>query len=342
MSFWLKGKMGKERTKMGTMHFKIGSFKIDPIMKLPRHVSPFLWLSPLLILSAEESSPRRCTSQMDAHSFLFLLLCVGGIDIFASLNPPIFGFWHVGVVGPYAEVLEDQLSQIENAVFVTNFTIVRIMSSNQSRTDVESLFRSHAGSKKLGHIMFTYGSEEEGRDYADTRTSWMIRSHSEFLRDDAIVWFIHNKGASRHGHPDYPHVTDWRRMMMYFLFEKEWCVTALSADFYDTCGSNLQYGPQRHYSGTFWMAHSRYIKTLPYATRFWTDPFWGERFAGEFWILHSSLDHSRTLCVHESSINMYNHPYPRLHYSHSPIGHQCFFGVKPEFLNYLTSKNISI
>jgi hypothetical protein len=270
---------------------------------------------------------------MDAH-FLFFLLCTCGVTIFASQTPPVFGFWHVGVVGPYMEVLEDQLSQIENAVFFTNFTTVRILSTNRSRTDVEWLFRTHAGSKKLGHIMFTYGEEEEGRVYADTRTHWIVRSHSEFLSDDVIVWFIHNKGVGHYGTPMYSHVTDWRRMMMYFIFEKDWCFTALSADFYDTCGSNLRDDPQRHYSGTFYMARCRYIKTLPYAHRF-REMVRGERYGGEFWILHSSIDQNRTMCVHDTIVDLYKHPYPRLHYTHSPIGHNCRFPVKTEFLEYL-------
>jgi hypothetical protein len=272
--------------------------------------------------------------QSSALAFL-ILLC---LPMFSSSSspPPIIGIWHVGVVGRYLDVLSDQLSQIERAVFATNFTFVRILSMNYTRNDVEMLFRTHSARERLGRIMFTYGAEEEGREYADTRTSWIARDISELVVRDAIIWFIHNKGVSR-DEIEFSSIADWRRMMMYFLFEKEWCVTALSADFYDTCGSNLRFGPQRHYSGTFWMAHSRYIKTLPYASRYWDDADgYGERFGGEFWLLHSSIDASRALCVHDSLLPQYSTPYPRQYYSSAPIGRGCVYPAKNEFMEYLS------
>ncbi len=161
---------------------------------------------------------------------------------------------------------------------------------------------------------------------------------SEFQRDDAIIWFIHNKGVSR-DEIEFSNIADWRRMMMYFLFEKEWCVTALSADFYDTCGSNLQFDPVTHYSGTFGMAHSRYIKTLPYASNFWHVSRWGDRYAGEFWLLHSSINFTRALCLFSSKVNHYTSPYPRFLYADvTNIGHGCPYGVKPGYLEFLSKR----
>jgi hypothetical protein len=268
------------------------------------------------------------------YVFLFLL-----IDISSTSSPPIFGFWHIGVAGLYLEVVEDQLSQIENAVFVTNVTIVRIMSTNLTRTDVESLIHSHPGKVKLGQVMFIYGTEKEGEESADTTTTWILRSFSELIVGDAIIWFIHNKGVTHSGTAAYTNVRDWRRMMMYFLFEKDWCVTALREDFYDTCGSNLRQRPMKHYSGTFWMAHARYVKTLPYASNFWHPRPYGDRFAGEFWVLHSRIDHSRSLCVHDSVIDMYTLPYPRSQYALAPIGLHCKYKVLHSFLKFLANQS---
>jgi hypothetical protein len=60
---------------------------------------------------------------------LLLLLLLAFLSS-SSAVVPIFGFWHVGVVGPYMEVLRDQLSQIKKAVFATNITFIRIMSTD--------------------------------------------------------------------------------------------------------------------------------------------------------------------------------------------------------------------
>ncbi len=213
-------------------------------------------------------------------------------------------------------------------------TFVRILSEDRSRTDIEWLFRTHPGSKQLGRVVFEYGEEEEGRIYADTRTSWLARMVSEFLVDDAICWFIHNKGATHFGRDNYQNVNDWRRMMMYFIFEKDWCVSALREDFYDVCGSNSRLN---HFSGTMWMAHSRYMKTLPYAGK---DSPQGNRFAGEFWIIGSlHIDHSRVLCVYNTEdTDLYGLPHPRITYEHASIGQNCPTSVKQEFVDFISSQ----
>ena len=272
---------------------------------------------------------------------LFLIILHISDATMANNSAPVFGVWHIGVLGSYMEIVTEQLSQLQKAAFKTEFTFVRILSTNKTRTDVEYLIRSHPASEKLGTISFTYGDEKEGQELADTKSTWVVRKLSRYLVDDAMVWFIHNKGVSRAGTPLQDFVADWRQMMMYFLFEKDWCYRALKEDFYDTCGSNVEYNSVvRHYSGTFWMAHSRYIKTLPFASLFWEnyhDPGRLERQAGEFWLLHSDLDSSRILCVHNSQKRHYHEFYPRSMYENAHIGEGCKEPVKPEFLASLGS-----
>ena len=247
-------------------------------------------------------------------------------------EPPVFGFWHIGIVGSYMDVISDQLSQLQRACFLTDFTFIRLLSTNATRTDVEWFIRTHPASEKLGTVLFTYGNETEGH-IADTSTSWLVRKLTEYVTDDAIVWFMHNKGSTHGGKVDYENVGDWRRMMMYFLFEKDWCYRALREDFYDTCGSNMAYSITKHYSGTFWMAHARYVKTLPYASMFWSAEYHQPpRLAGEVWLLHSDLPSSRILCVHDSRKLLYFTSYPRSVYEQAVIGHGCEDRVKPEFL----------
>ena len=264
---------------------------------------------------------------------LFLILSSHSLR---TLSPtPVFGFWHIGIVGTYMEVVADQLSQLQRAAFPTDFTFIRIMSTDPSRADVEWLIRTHHARERLGTVFFTYGEEREGRELADTKSTWMVRSLSMHLVDDAIVWFIHNKGVTHFNLANYAYVSDWRRMMMYFLFERDWCYRALKADFYDTCGSKLEHFPFKHYSGTFWMAHTRYVRKLPLASKFWDDPNRLERFAGEFWLLHSDLNTSRVLCVHHSNVSNYDVPYPRSMYESARIGKGCPYPVKREFLSSL-------
>jgi len=182
--------------------------------------------------------------------------------------------------------------------------------------------------------------EDEGKLMADTNTAWVAKSLSEYFIDDAVVWFIHNKGMSRVGTPMYLYVSDARRMMMYFLFEKDWCVRAIQSDLYDTCGVNLRSVPYMHYSGTFWMARSRYLKSLPYPTKWWGESPFGDRYTGEFWILHSNVTEiDRALCVHESHVDHAKEPYRSSNYIGAFIGKGCPSPVKPEFLTYLATSH---
>ena len=249
-------------------------------------------------------------------------------------STPVFGVWHIGILGNYMEIVADQLSQFQRSSFNTEFTIVRILSTNTSRTDVEYLIRTHPAIEKLGSVLFAYGDEKEGQEWADTKSSWLARKLSKYLQDDAVVWFIHNKGVShiRESKDVYEKVAEWRQMMMFFLFEKDWCYRALKEDFYDTCGSYIAHAVVRHYSGTFWMAHSRYLRTLPYAEMFWRSRTMGQRQAGEFWLLNSNLDEARVLCVHHPNLNLYKDHYERSRYENAHIGQGCKQPVKPEFL----------
>ncbi len=135
----------------------------------------------------------------------------------------------------------------------------------------------------------------------ETSTLNLIRTFSTFQPDTRVL-YLHTKGAAHD--PPSANVADWRRMLLHFLVEKhDHARAALEA--HDVVGCNLLEHPARHFSGNFWWAHARHLKSLP------TVPM-DNRHEAEWWVLDTS--HVRVASLHDSGINHYAKPYPRRMY----------------------------
>lgn len=136
--------------------------------------------------------------------------------------------------------------------------------------------------------------------------------------DDFNVLYLHHKGASRLRTRKHVHITDWRKYMTYFNVEL-WkdCVAALNTG-YDTAGvewtekSNFP----KHYSGNFWWATAKYIRSLPNIVRPSDNNFINNsqfglkahyRFDAEAWI---GLSNPRAMSFNTSNIDHYRESYP--------------------------------
>ena len=121
------------------------------------------------------------------------------------------------------------------------------------------------------------------------------------------VFYIHTKGVTR----KYQCFTDWRRMMEHFIIERyELCISELWAC--DVVGVNWHLGEgymnahsskaegikvTPHFSGNFWWATTKYIRTLPllypleskYQCEFWIGK--NKPLIAELW--NSGIHHHR-------------------------------------------------
>lgn len=82
---------------------------------------------------------------------------------------------------------------------------------------------------------------------------------------DSDIWYIHTKGASNM-RPDVPlriqqNLVSWRETMSYYVIkEHKKCKSLLNAN--DAIGPFLIESDQRHFSGNFWWAKAKHIRTL--------------------------------------------------------------------------------
>jgi SAM-dependent methyltransferase len=115
------------------------------------------------------------------------------------------------------------------------------------------------------------------------------------------ILYVHTKGISYpKGDSRYEPGLDWINYMLYFLCEKsENCLRLL--DTHEVAGCNFSESPKPHFSGNFWWATAKYLKTLD--TRLLTD-----KMSAEWW-LHSGKPQKDVLW--NSGKNHFLERYPR-------------------------------
>jgi hypothetical protein len=135
------------------------------------------------------------------------------------------------------------------------------------------------------------------------------------------ILYIHNKGSTK---PNNNNVTNWRKMMMYFLVENYTKCLEYLKDF-DTVGCNLSEtrhykckimneNHNFHYSGNFWWSKTTYIKKLPGLQNSIKCKYSDYRLLAESWILYK-LPNLKCLIIRATpETHLYNKSYDRSYY----------------------------
>jgi GR25 family glycosyltransferase involved in LPS biosynthesis/tetratricopeptide (TPR) repeat protein len=134
-----------------------------------------------------------------------------------------------------------------------------------------------------------------------------LRMISEFSKNNPFtkVLYLHTKGISyKKSDPRYSNGLDWIHYMLHFL-----CTNSAESlkllDSYDTLGCNFSENPHPHYSGNFWWATTKYLKTL--STDRLTD-----KMSAEWWLLSGNPN---KYTLHSSGKNHFIQPYPYIEYA---------------------------
>ena len=102
------------------------------------------------------------------------------------------------------------------------------------------------------NLLRNYGMKFYLEGVERTGTEWLtLKNIKDRVEDDDIVLYIHTKGVSRYNTDNY-------------TLEK--CLEIFNTNIkIDTIGINVA-GKPYHYSGNFWWARGRYLRSLPYDT----------------------------------------------------------------------------
>jgi hypothetical protein len=134
-----------------------------------------------------------------------------------------------------------------------------------------------------------------------------LRMISEFSKNNPFtkVLYLHTKGISyTKSDPRYSNGIDWIHYMLHFL-----CTNSAESlkllDSYDTLGCNFSEIPHPHYSGNFWWATTKYLKTLS------TDALI-DKMSAEWWLLSANPN---KYTLHSSGKNHFIESYPSIEYA---------------------------
>jgi len=202
-------------------------------------------------------------------------------------------FYHVGMIFNWKEIVHDQLVTLEKcglAHYASSLTItytngnearlLKVLQKHQyfSKNSTNMEIRLISGPKRVPweaesinaihdtcHEMFPI-NDHDSKTVNEGATETSTTKYKK--EDDVLVFYFHNKGASKYK-PDWrDHMTTdwsyanslyWRKYLEYFLLERPNLCMQILANGANTCGPqyNALMGP--HYSGNFWSASCKFI-----------------------------------------------------------------------------------
>lgn len=199
----------------------------------------------------------------------------------------IYGFYHICTVGKWEEIVNDQVKTILNSGLYDKCQTIYVV-----------IFGVECHKVQLPDKFRIIHRNIDGQMY-ERPILYYMRQKAMEVPTGTKFWYLHSKGVTKSNTQYWNNVTDWRKMMEYFLITQfDNCLYYLNT--HDTYGVNLRTHPKLHYSGNFFWANSQYVKTLPaHIGSGYVDP--------EMWICSSPGHH---YCAFESGVDHYNHPCP--------------------------------
>lgn len=172
--------------------------------------------------------------------------------------PPIYIFYSLCVINDkWREIFGRQMSYLSKFNLLSYINRIHIVQIGDG--DVNLNFIPSKVKEKINILKKVPNSCEESGTLEEL---WKLSQ-----KEDFYVLYFHTKGISHQGQM-YCRVTDWAKMMEYFLIERYSCLDFLPS--YDALGCNLTERPLRHFSGNFWWSKASYLRTLPDPL----DPHW--------------------------------------------------------------------
>jgi SAM-dependent methyltransferase len=199
------------------------------------------------------------------------------VSVAAYLRRQVRVFYHLACMGNWRQVFTEQLAQLQQHGFHTiDLTVLGMPENMQTAQTICA--EAHIDAQIIFHAPELTHFEKPALQAIEA----YARHH------EAFVLYLHSKGVSN---PADATKAKWRRLMMRELIENwEQCVVQLP--YYDAIGVNWRdLPPISHFSGNFWYASTRYLRTLADFAHYYDNPHYqiwdainDKRLGCEFWI----------------------------------------------------------
>lgn len=201
---------------------------------------------------------------------------------------PLHIFFHVATLGRWSQVYDHIIDTLEQSNILKNATLH------------VSVVGEHFDKNVSRYIYHHQTNNTKQYEFPTLNAVW---NHSQV--NDGAVLYLHTKGATRPGHT----VDQWREMMLHFSVKK-WHRAIHYLNEYDAVGCNQQVSQGKNFfSGNFWWAGCKYLRSLPDPNHFIT-----QRIQGELWL--GMNPRARFMNLHASQVDHYKIPYPSEKYQH--------------------------
>jgi len=157
----------------------------------------------------------------------------------------INGFYHIGNIGRWHSIYEDQVKLLNSSGLLDITENVYIgVSGPMPEIDLFPKSKIIVHNEKL----------QEGENQTLRKMHEMCQTI-----EPCKIWYIHTKGAAR---SPTGNTESWRKYLEHFVITKHKnCIEAL--DEYDACGAEwIKHSDISLFAGNFWWANSNYIKSL--------------------------------------------------------------------------------
>ena len=199
------------------------------------------------------------------------------ISVAAYLREQVKVFYHLACTGNWRRVFAEQLRQLQQNGFQR--LALTVLGPEE---DLQTVHTLCAELKLQVSIIF------HAPDLAYFEQPALLAIQAYARHNEAFVLYLHSKGVSR---PADETKAKWRRLMMRELVEK-WERCMLQLPHYDVIGVNWRdIPPVSHFSGNFWYASTKYLRTLTDFASYYEHPryqLWdainAKRLGCEFWI----------------------------------------------------------
>ena len=208
----------------------------------------------------------------------------------------IYVYYHIALLNNWESIVKEQCSRLLFSGLYKRLESIRCYAIDPTGNNEEKCRRLL---KKYGKKFSLEGISREGDE-------WFTLKHLENgIDEEDKVLYIHSKGVTRYNTTTYnintcdfdisdlyENICDWRDLMEFYLIKNfNKCLTILDNG-YDTVGINYCSTP-KHYSGNFWWATGKYLRSLVYDTP-----------SNENWILGNN---SRCISLFQSPFVGYGH-----------------------------------
>ena len=208
----------------------------------------------------------------------------------------IYVYYHIALLNNWESIVREQCSRIIFSGLYERLERVKCYAIDPNGCNGE---KCRSLLKRYGKKFILEGVSKEGDE-------WFTLKNLQYgLADDDRVLYIHSKGVTRYNTTTYTmnarefeisnlyeNISEWRDLMEFYLIKNyEKCLTILDNNF-DTVGINYCNNP-KHYSGNFWWATGKYLRTLSYETP-----------ANENWVLENN---GKSISLFQSPLIGYGH-----------------------------------